>query len=118
MTKIEEIANAVGGYIMKHFVSPWGRNLVRYYRAKVVTPANGSVIVVQKPYDSTQLALPYTTAAAELTAGSQCIVLIMGDESNDVVFCDGKMSNLGGGGGSNITVTVEGNGVVITQGGE
>ena len=108
MGKIEDIANSIGGYIMKHFVSPWGRDVVRYYRAKVITPANGSVIVVKRPFDNTTMALPYTTAAESLEEGQQCIVLVLGDASNAVVFSDGRMKNIGsggGGGGTNVSVS-------------
>lgn len=94
MTKIEEIARQVGAYIMKHYVSPWGRDLVRYYRAEVVTPAANGVIVVKRPFDATQRVLPYTSAAAGLKAGDQCVVLVLGGESNAVVFSDGMMKNV------------------------
>lgn len=94
MTQIEEIFRSGGAYIMKHFVKPWGRDIVRFYRAEVVTPAANGVIVVKRPMDNTQLSLPYTSAAANLTAGQQCIVLVLGDLSNAVVFSDGAMSNI------------------------
>lgn len=91
---MEVIARSIGRYVMKYFVCPWGRDLVRYYRAKVVTPADGSVMVVKRPFDDTELSLPYTAAASGLAAGAQCIVLVLGDESNAVVFSDGKMRGI------------------------
>ena len=103
MSDIEVIARSIGRYIMRLFVEPWGRDIVRYYRAKVVSPASGGKITVKRPFDSTEISLPCTSAAESLSSGSQCLVLVMGDMSNAIVFAGGKMKEIGSGSGSRFT---------------
>lgn len=96
MGTIEEFARSVAEYIMRRYVEVWGRDLVRYFRAQVVTPADGKTMQVRRPFDETVLTLPYSSAASELKAGDQCIVLVLGELSNAIVFSDGRMRSIGG----------------------
>ena len=97
--EFERLANAIGSYVMRHFVEPRLARTVGFYRAQVVGAANNGKITVQRPFDQTPVALPYTKAAANLTVGSQCIVLMLGNASNAIVFSDGMMFDIGSGGG-------------------
>ena len=70
------------------------RDLVRYYRAQVVSPASGGKIQIQRPLDPSVIALPYVSSAAGLAAGDQCTVLVLGSSSNAIILGDGTLSNL------------------------
>lgn len=112
----ERLANAIGSYVMKHFVEPRLARTVGFYRAQVVGAASNGKITVQRPFDQTPVALPYTKAAESLTVGSQCIVLMLGNASNAIVFSDGMMFDIGsgGGGGGNFNVEIDGTDLEFT----
>lgn len=114
----ERLANAIGSYVMKHFVEPRLARSVGFYRAQVTGVASNGKITVQRPFDQTQVALPYTKAAESLTVGSQCIVLTLGNASNAIVFSDGMMYSLGsgggGGGGGGFNVAINGTNLEFT----
>lgn len=95
----EEIAKEIAQFVMDRYVSQWGSDLVRYYRAEVAAPAAGGKITVRRPYDGINLTLPCTKSAEALTVGAQCLVFVLGQESNAVVFSDGMMRKIGAGGG-------------------
>ncbi len=69
---------------------------VSFYRAQVVAEAGegGRTITVQKPMDSTRLALPFVPSAQELKVGDQALVLVFGSPSNAIVLGDGVLGNL------------------------
>lgn len=67
---------------------------VSYYRAKVTAAAAGGTITVQRPFDQTELALPYVSSAEALAVGDQCTVMVFGSQSNAVVLGNGTLSNL------------------------
>ncbi len=113
----EEIAKEIARYVMENYVSRWGKDLVRYYRAEVITPAANGKVTVKRPFDGINLTLPCTTAAENLAAGAQCIVLVLGNESNAIVFSDGMMQAIGsGGGGGGGDAHFEGETLVISSG--
>ena len=65
-----------------------------YYRAQVTQAASGGTITVQRPFDQTQLSLPYVSSAEGLEVGSQVTVLVLGSQSNAIVLGNGTLSNL------------------------
>lgn len=94
----ERFARRVCEFCMERFVVPYlrERGYVMSYRAQVVRAGSSAgTLVVQRPFDA-EVTLPCTTAAAELTAGAQCLVLAFGDSSNAIVASDGSF-DLGGG---------------------
>lgn len=66
---------------------------LRFYRARVITAPSNGKIVVQQPFDVEQT-LPYVSSAASLTAGQECIVLVLGSTINSIVIGDGMLTNL------------------------
>jgi len=94
MTDIERLGNYIGEYVMRNFVEPRLSTTVSYYRATVISPEQGGKIGIVRPFETNTVYLPCTAAASALQAGDQCIVLVLGDLSNAVVFSDGKMSNV------------------------
>ena len=70
------------------------RDCIRCRRATVVTAPDSATgkIGVQFPFDNKVLQLPYSSAAASLTAGSQAWVILPYDEtlSNAVVVQNGS----------------------------
>ena len=88
----ESFAQKLCDYCMKNYVLPWMREhgVVQSYRAQVMSvDSNAQTMVIQKPFDS-QVTLPYADAAGNLTAGSQCLVFVLGEASNSIVVADGK----------------------------
>ena len=67
---------------------------VSYCRAQVTQAASGGTITVQRPFDQTQLSLPYVSSAEGLEVGSQVTVLVLGSQSNAIVLGNGTLSNL------------------------
>ena len=67
---------------------------VSYYRAQVTQAASNGTITVQRPFDQTQLALPYVSSAEGLEVGSQVTVMVFGSQSNAIVLGNGTLSNL------------------------
>lgn len=71
-------------------------NCVRTQRATVVTAPNPSTgkIVVQIPFDTATLSLPYSSAVANVTAGSEVWILVPYGQtmSNGVVVQNGTWS--------------------------
>lgn len=69
------------------------RSCIRAQRATVVTAPNADTgkIVVQLPFDKAPISLPYSSAVAEVEAGSQVWILIPHDNTltNGVVVNDG-----------------------------
>ena len=69
---------------------------VRTQRATVVTAPNPETgkIVVQIPFDDAQISLPYSSAVANVTAGSEVWILVPHDQtlSNGVVVQNGSWS--------------------------
>lgn len=66
---------------------------LRFYRAQVVSAAADGKIAVREPFEPVH-ELPYVGSAADLQAGQQCIVLVLGDAINSIVIGDGTLSNL------------------------
>ena len=91
---IKTLASNLWNNFIKDRVKTMHKDNVRYFRATVVGVANNGTMQVQKPFDNTIMTLPYVTSAGSLTAGSQCVVLVLGDYSNAIVLGDGKLSNL------------------------
>ena len=91
---IRELAYNLWNNFIKPRVKKMQNDNVRFFKAKVVTAASNGKITVQKPFDTGTMQLPYVTSAANLTVGSQCIVLVLGDYSNAIVLGNGTLSNL------------------------
>ena len=90
--QMKALADQIGKYVMKEYVGPALNKTVRFFRAEVSAAASDGLITVQRPFDDTPLPLPYTASAASLQVGDQCLVLVLGDLSNAVVFGDGQLS--------------------------
>ena len=88
-----EFAKNMSKYARRTQVQPFGALNLQFFRAAVVG-TSGSLLQVQRPMDSTVLELPCVGSAAGLTAGDQCIVLVLGSVSNAIVLGDGMLSNL------------------------
>ncbi len=88
-----EFAKNMSKYAQKTQVQPFGALGLSFFRAQVVG-VNGTLLQVQRPMDSTVLELPRVGSASGLTAGDQCIVLVLGSTSNAIVLGDGMLSNL------------------------
>jgi len=87
----ETFAKKICEYCMTKYVLPWLRShgAVQSYRAQVVSVnAANRTMVVQKPFDS-EITLPYADAASGLSAGDECLVLVLGEGLNGIVVCDG-----------------------------
>lgn len=91
--KMSAFADAIGNYVWRRFIAPKLGRCLRFYRAVVTVPAAGGKITVQRPFDA-PLALPFVGSAAGLQAGDQCVVLVLGDDSNSIVLGNGTLSNL------------------------
>lgn len=89
-----EFADNLADYIWKKHIAPKMAKNLQFYRAVVTNAASGGKIKVQRPFDSQIVALPYVGSAAGLIAGNQCIVLVLGSQSNSIVIGDGTLSNL------------------------
>lgn len=89
-----EFADNLADYIWKKHISPKLARSVEFYRATVKGAADGGKIRVQRPFDNQIVALPYVGSAAGLNSGQQCVVLVLGSQSNSIVIGDGTLSNL------------------------
>ena len=75
-------------------------NLWTYFEPKIKSllssgvSYSGGTITVQRPFDQTQLSLPYVSSAEGLEVGSQVTVLVLGSQSNAIVLGNGTLSNL------------------------
>lgn len=65
---------------------------VRYFRAEVVSNPGDGTLVIHRPYDTSNLTVPCTTAMSGAQTGDQVIVFVLGNLSNAVVIADGKMN--------------------------
>lgn len=92
--QIKTLATNLWNNFFKERVKEMNKGAVRYFRAKVVAAASGGKITVQKPFEETTLSLPYVSSAANLTVGSECVVLVLGDYSNCIILGNGTLSNL------------------------
>lgn len=91
---MRDFADALWTKFLKQKVRDEMQNTVSYFRAQVVTaPANG-VVVVQRPFDTATMSLPYVSSLENLAVGSQVTVMVMGSHSNAIVMGDGVFSNL------------------------
>lgn len=88
---IQVIGDSIWTYIRDRYLKEYLANHVRFYRAEVITAPTNGVIEVQRPFDTT-ISLPYAWTAASLTAGDQCLVLVLGGDSNAIVVSDGALS--------------------------
>ena len=88
--EMRNIADGIGKYIVEKHVKPLLASYISFFKAEVTANPSGGLISVQKPFDDTVLNLPYTAAAAGLTAGDQCTVFVLGSMTNAVVVGDGK----------------------------
>ena len=79
----EEMAAAIYAYVKKRIRKEELGDVVRFFCAQVVTPAQNGKITVQRPFDSA-ISIPYTASAAGLAAGESCLVLVFGNMSNAV----------------------------------
>ena len=92
--EMKELADNIGRYVSEKFLKPKLSSSVSYFIGKVKTAPNGSVVVVERPFDSTNYTLPYVSSASSLQAGDNCMVFVFGSMSNAIVMGDGKVSNL------------------------
>ncbi len=99
MEDVRSAADRLGRYIMKHFVEPRLRRSVSFYRATVTGELSNGKLTVQRPMDN-PISIPCTANAAGLQKGDQCVVLVLGSESNSIVIGNGTLSGFGGGGGT------------------
>ena len=88
-------ADKIGKYILDKWVLPRIANHISFYKAKVVTPASGGKIVVQKPFDTATQSLPFASWAANLEANDNCIVGVFGSTTNSFVLGGGAASDWG-----------------------
>lgn len=87
-------AEALWNNFFRPKVSEMLRGYVSFYRAQVVSAASGGTVKVQKPFETSTLTLPYVPSAeALLTAGSQAMVLVLGEQSNAIVVGPPSLSN-------------------------
>ena len=100
---VRALADAIWDYILNKHLKDYLSSNIRYYRATVTTAAAGGVMGVTRPFD-TEIFLPYSWGADELTVGSECTVFVFGDESNARVVGDGVLTSNGGGGGGGYTL--------------
>ena len=84
--EMKRLADNLGKYIRDKFLAPKLANTVSYFKATVVTAADGSVMQVQRAFDPTVYSLPYLPAADGLQAGDSCICMSLGSTSNSFVF--------------------------------
>lgn len=91
--EMETLARNIGAYVMRKYVEPSMKDVVRFYAAVVTAPASGGKITVQKPFDTARQ-LPYVSSVADLAVGDRCVVLVLGSESNAYVFGKGGLVNL------------------------
>ena len=92
--EMKELADNIGRYVMEKFLRPRLANSVSYFIGKVKTAPSGGVVVVKRPFDSTDYTLPYVSSASGLSVGDNCMVFVFGSMSNAIVMGDGKVSNL------------------------
>ena len=85
-----EFADNLADYIWKKHISPKLARSVEFYRATVKGAADGGKI----RFDNQIVALPYVGSAAGLNSGQQCVVLVLGSQSNSIIIGDGTLSNL------------------------
>lgn len=83
--EMKRLADNLGKYIRDKFLAPKLASAVTYFKATVVTAADGSVMQVQRAFDSTIYSLPYLPAADGLQAGDPCTVFSLGSASNSIV---------------------------------
>ena len=92
--ELKEFADNIGRYVTEKFLKPKLANTVSYFIARVVTAPSAGVVVVQRPFDTATLSLPYVSSASSLSVGDNCMVFVFGSMSNAIVMGDGKVSNL------------------------
>lgn len=87
-------ADSLWNNYFKQKVSDMIKGYISFYRAQVVTAASGGTVKVQKPFETSTLTLPYVPSAESLlTAGSQAMVLVLGEQSNAIVVGPPSLSN-------------------------
>lgn len=67
---------------------------VGFYRAVVTGRRTGNKLIIQKPFDDTEITLPCVGSASGFSSGEQVVVLTFGDESSAIVIGDGMLTNL------------------------
>ena len=83
--EMKRLADNLGRYIRDIVVKKELSNAVFYFKAEVVTAADGSVMQVKRAFDPTVYTLPYVPAADGLQVGDSCTVFSMGSASNSIV---------------------------------
>lgn len=87
-------ADSLWNNYFKQKVSDMLKGYISFYRAQVVTAASGGTVKVKKPFETSTLTLPYVPSAESLlTAGSQAMVLVLGEQSNAIVVGPPSLSN-------------------------
>ena len=90
----EIFARKICEFAMTNYFLPFVQEhgMVMSYRAKVISvDSDTHTMVIQRPFD-TQITLPYSSSAAGLQAGDQCIVFSLGNALNSVVISDGNLN--------------------------
>lgn len=83
--EMKRLADNLGIYIRDKFIAPKLAKAVTYFKATVVTAADGSVMQVTRAFDPTVYTLPYLPAADGLAVGDSCTVFSMGSTSNSII---------------------------------
>lgn len=87
-------ADSLWNNYFKQKVSDMLKGYISFYRAQVVTAASSGTVKVQKPFETSTLTIPYVPSAESLlTAGSQAMVLVLGEQSNAIVVGPPSLSN-------------------------
>ena len=81
--EMKALADSLWTYMLPKIKEHFG-SCVHFYRAQVVSPADNGKITVQRPFDTTQLQLPYVAAMANAVAGEQVTVFVFGTDANNI----------------------------------
>ena len=89
-----ELANNLWEQFFKNRVKEMLVNNVSYFKAEVKSTASGGKIGVQRPFDNTELHLPYAQSVSGVQVGDQVLVLVFGDMSNSFIIAKADLSTL------------------------
>ena len=88
--QIKILADQMWGYFKPKVEKMLQRN-IQFFRAKVVSNQYDGTLEVEKPFDTTTLTLPCTSAVSDATVGQQVLAFVFGSLSNAVVVASGKL---------------------------
>lgn len=92
--QLRDFAEALWENYLKQKVQASRTTGLTFFRAQVTTAASAGTVTVQRPFD-TALSLPYVPSAESyLTAGSEALVLVLGDLTNAIVLGPPSLQNL------------------------